>query len=491
MANGPAAENGTNIAKNTTYLTAALVGQKILSFLYVLILARLVGVSITGDYFSALSFITLFAIFIDFGLTTAFIRQTARNRSEGQADFNYVVTFKLITSIFVVAALFGTVGLLDVLGQGHPDETFIRWAAAVMVLDSFTSTFYGYFRGIQRLEFESFGTVLHRVMVMIVGITGLVLGAPPIVTLIALVVGSTSNFLYAAIQLWKQGVYWRPSIHWPTLRRLLRIALPFGVAGLFIAIYSSSDNVLLTIFSGSREVGLYALAAKIILAFQIVPQALVAATFPAMSAAFINDRKRLERIFQYSMQYLMVFCIPMMVVLFLLAKDVILLGWGDVWLDAIWPLRFLALGLPFLFLNFPVGYLLNASNQQTRNTINIAITVVFNLSVNMLFIREYSYKSVTVVALASSALLFLLGLFYVRRVITVPARALLSTLGKTMAAGFVMASLGWWLLPNLSGRMGAIQAVVLMAVVYISLIFAFRIVRREHVVMLIRRLRRS
>lgn len=486
-----AGRHGASIAKNTTYLTAALVGQKILSFLYVLILARLVGVSITGDYFSALSFITLFAIFIDFGLTTAFIRQTARNREEGQADFNYVVTFKVIMAVLVVAGLFGVVHLLDVLGQGHPDYVFIRWAAAVMVIDSFTNTFYGYFRGIQRLEFESFGTVLHRVMVMIVGITGLVLGAPPIITMIALLTGSLSNFLYAATHLWKQGIAWQPSIHWPTLKRLLRIAVPFGVAGLFIAIYSSSDNVLLTIFAGQREVGLYALSAKIILAFQIIPQALVAATFPAMSAAYVKDPERLRRIFQYSMQYLMVFCIPLMVVLFLLAKDIILLGWGDVWLDAIWPLRFLALGLPFIFLNFPVGYLLNSANQQTRNTLNIGIVVILNVSANLLFIQEYTYKSVTVISLASSALLFFLGLLYVRRVIQIPVRALLTTLTKTAFAGLSIAALGSWLLPNLTGRMGAIQAAVLMGALYVAMIFALRIVRREHADLLLKRLRRS
>ncbi len=491
MASDPPAQNGTSIAKNTTYLTAALVGQKVLSFLYFLILARLVKVSVTGDYISALSFITLFAIFIDFGLTTAFIRQTARNRSEAQADFNYVVTFKLATAAVVVIALLATVSLLAATGQGHPDIQFIRWAAAVMVIDSFTSTIYGYFRGIQRLEFESFGTVLQRVMVMIVGITGLVLGAPPIITLIALVVGSASNFTYAAVRLWKQGVYWRPSIHWPTLKRLLRIAVPFGLAGLFVAIYASSDNVLLSIFSGQRAVGLYGLAAKLILAFQIIPQALVAATFPAMSAAFLDDRQRLERIFRYSMQYLMVFCIPLMVVLFLLAHQIILLGWGKVWLEAVWPLRFLALGLPFLFLNFPIGYLLNASNQQTRNTINIAITVVINIGLNLIFIRQYSYQSVTVISLVSTALLFSLGLVYVRRVIRLPARILLETLGKTVGAGLAIAVFGWWLIPNLSGRMGAVQAAVLMGALYVALIFAFRIVRREHVELLVRRLRRT
>ena len=490
MATDAAPSNGGSIAKNTTYLTAALVGQKILSFLYVLILARLIGVSITGDYFSALSFITLFAIFIDLGLTQALIRQTARDRQEGLADFRYVLTFKMLSAVVVVLALLGVIALLDFYGRPHPDSLFIRWAAVIMVIDSMTNTLYGYFRGLQRLEFESIGTVIHRVMVMIVGITGLVLGAHPIITMSALLVGSLSNFGYASFHLWRQGVTWRPDLNWPAIRRLLAIAIPFGIAGLFAAIYSSSDNVLLSIFAGPREVGLYGLSAKIILAFQIIPSALVAATFPAMSAAFVNDRSRLTRIFQYSMQYLMVFCIPLMVVLFLLAKEIILAGWGQVWLDAIWPLRFLALGLPFIFLNFPVGYLLNSSNQQTRNTINIGITVVINIVLNLIFISQYSYRSVTVISLCSSALLFFLGLWFVRRVIPLPWKPLLRTLSKTILAGAIIAALGWWLLPNLTGRQGVIQTALLMGALYVLLIFAFRIVQRKDVFFLVRRLRR-
>ncbi|MBI2984521.1 MAG: flippase [Candidatus Kerfeldbacteria bacterium] len=487
----PSSANGGSIAKNTTYLTGALIGQKILSFLYVLILARLVGVRVTGDYFSALSFITLFSIFIDLGLTPAFIRQTARDRQQGLTDLHHIVTFKLLSSAVVIAALFGSIALLDSMGRSHPDSLFIRWAAVIMVLDSMTLTLYGYFRGIQRLEFESIGTILHRVVVMIIGITGLVLGAHPVITVMAVLGGSASNFLYVVFHLWRQGVVWRPRLQWRVLRSLLRLALPFGVAGLFTAVYASSDNVLLSIFGGNREVGLYGLAAKIILAFQILPAALVAATFPAMSAAFITDRARLERIFRYSMQYLMVITVPLMVIVSLLAKQIIILGWGAFWLDAVWPLRFLALALPFLFLNYPVGYLLNAANAQTRNTINIGITVVVNVALNLVFIEQYTYRSVTIIALGSAALLFSLGLWYVRRIITVPAQALLTTLGKTLLAGLIVALFGWWLIPQLDGRTGAITAAILMGLLYLVLAFVLRLMRTSDAQALLQRLRRT
>ncbi len=492
MADAPETLTGGRVAKNTTYLTLALMGQKVLSFVYVLLLARLAGFSITGDYFGALSFITLFSIFIDLGLTQAFIRQTARDAVEGVRQFQQIITLKMLSAGLVVVALFGTIALLDSLGRSHPDIGFLRWAAVIMIVDSLTLTSYGYFRGVQRLEFESFGTILHRVTVMVVGITGLVFGAPPVITMVAVLSGSVANFFFATFHLWQQGVSWHPRWHWPTIRQLLIVALPFFVAGFFSAVYASSDNVLLSIFNGRREVGLFGTANKIVVAFQILPAALVAAIFPAMSAAFIQDKDKLRRIFTTSMQYLMVIAIPVMVVLFLLAKDIVLLlGGSKVWLDAAWPLQVLALGLPFLFLNFPVGYLLNSSNEQTRNTINIAVTVIINVGLNLFFIEQYSYRSVALISSASSALLFFLGLWRVRKIIAVDWQVLGVTLLKTLLAGLVIAALGWWLLPQVHGRSGAAVAVAVMAVVYLTLIFFLRIVQRQDVAGLIQRFRRA
>lgn len=68
-----------NIAKNTSYLTLALVIQKVISFLYFVILARNLDPEFLGKYYFAISFTTIFAIFIDFGLVNYLTRETAKD----------------------------------------------------------------------------------------------------------------------------------------------------------------------------------------------------------------------------------------------------------------------------------------------------------------------------------------------------------------------------------------------------------------------------
>ncbi len=491
MTAAPTTVNGGRVARNTTYLTLALLGQKVLSALYIPVVAVLIGPSAIGEYLGALSFINIFAIFVDLGLLPAFIRQVARDPTEGKNEYNIIITFKILMAVVVSGALAVTVYIFSKAGLSHPASQYLVWAAIGMAIDAITATGYGFFRGLQRLEFESVGTVLHRVVVMLVGLLALHLGAPPIVVIIALVAGSTANFLYVSFHLWRQGMSWRPKWDTTVMKRLLKIAFPFAVAALFTALYANSDTFLLQIFKTHRDVGLYGTASKMAIAFQIVPAALVGAIYPAMSAAFINDRKKLQRLFLDAMRYLIIVFVPIMVVIILLAHPLVLLLYKKVWIDAVWPLRILSIGLPFLFLHYPIGYLLNAANRQTRNTWNIAITVLVNIGLNLIFIRQYSYYSVAIISVCTSLLLFSLGFYYARKTIQFPIRELLFTFGKTIAAGLILGAIGLGLLAYTKNMSGVFFVAATLGAVYLVLLFVFQIISRQDVEHLAARIRRS
>ena len=68
------------LAKNTIFYSAALAGQKALSFVYFIILARALGVAGQGRFTLALSFTSLFAVLLDLGLSQILIRETARDK---------------------------------------------------------------------------------------------------------------------------------------------------------------------------------------------------------------------------------------------------------------------------------------------------------------------------------------------------------------------------------------------------------------------------
>ena len=98
-----------NIAKNTTYLTVALVVQKILSFFFFLFIAKTLGNGGTGEYVAAFSLSSIFGVFADFGLGPVLIRELAHDESKSVIYLGNIIAIKLWLSVIAFGALVGTV----------------------------------------------------------------------------------------------------------------------------------------------------------------------------------------------------------------------------------------------------------------------------------------------------------------------------------------------------------------------------------------------
>ena len=74
-----------NLAKNTTYYTVALTVQKILAFIYFWLISNSLLPGNLGQYVFALSFSTLFSIFIDLGLSSILTREAAKSKEQANS----------------------------------------------------------------------------------------------------------------------------------------------------------------------------------------------------------------------------------------------------------------------------------------------------------------------------------------------------------------------------------------------------------------------
>ena len=128
-----------SVTTNTIFLTLSYVGQKILSFIYFVLVARLIGIADLGKYTFALSFTTMFAVFIDFGLTNAFIREGAKDRANLAKYLPPILAIKAVLGVLVYACAIGVAYWLK-----YPSVTIqlIFLSGIIMILDSFTLTFW-------------------------------------------------------------------------------------------------------------------------------------------------------------------------------------------------------------------------------------------------------------------------------------------------------------------------------------------------------------
>jgi len=283
------------ITANTSFFMAALIIQKVFSFVYFTLLARNLGAEGIGQYFFAVSFASMFSVLVDLGLSPLLIREVAKEKEELEKWFQQVFTLKIIFSLITVVII---LALDFILFYNDAVRNLIFISTAIILIDSFTLIFYAFIRGKQNLKFESWGTIIFQIVVMISGLSLLKVTDKVWPFLIVLFSASLFNLIYSAFILNRKFfVKFKLYFSKDLVKQIMLIALPFALAAIFAKVYAYIDTVFIKIFLGDQEVGFYSVAYKITFSLQFIPLAFVAALYPAFSNYFKYDVEKLKSTF--------------------------------------------------------------------------------------------------------------------------------------------------------------------------------------------------
>lgn len=465
-----------NVAKNTLYLTLASVGQKVLAFVYFLFLARVMGTEQTGGYFLALSITSIFSTITDFGMTPVVIRDVAKRPEEAVGLIRRAVWLKIP---FMALGVLGAVVTAWALGYDILVRELVLIASLVMLADAVSLLFYGVLRGHHALKFESMGIFIGQSCTLLFGGAVLVLNPSLHLLVLALLVGSAFNAFYSTwhvVRLLGPSVL-RPAWDRAMTRTMLAAALPFALAGIFVKVYSYVDSVFISKMIGTAAVGVYAVAYKFTYSFQFLPMAFVAALYPGMSALVGTDLPRLRQLFDDAIWYVAVLAVPIAFGLFAIAPDAVALA-GEGYDEAVPVLQALIFVLIPIFLDFPVGSLLNAADRQGTKTAIMGVTMVLNVVMNAIFIPMFGVIGAAYAALISFTFLLLGGMYYVSDIIPgYSIRSFLKTVFPIILSGLVMGAVAYALRPIV----GFVLTIPVGGVVYVAMLFATRSVRTTHI----------
>ena len=82
------------------------------------------------------------------------------------------------------------------------------------------------------------------------------------------------------------------------------------------------------------------------------------------------------------------------------------------------PLQVLIASIPFLFINFSLSFFLNATDRQKINTRNLGVTMVLNVILNIIFIKQLGIWGASLASSISTLFLFSLNFKAVAKVIS-------------------------------------------------------------------------
>lgn len=458
------------ITKNTGYLIFSYVVQKVLAFVFFVILARFLSADELGKYVFAFSFTTIFAVAIDLGLSSVLTREIAKDKTKIRAYLNNIIVFKLIASLVTYLAVVLSINLL-----GYPELTknLVYLTGLVMILDSFSLTFYAALRGIQNLKFEALGTAYYQALIIFLGVTALFLGLPLSIVVAVYVASSLFNAIYSFWQAKRNlAFHFEFAFDQKVFKILFLIALPFALAGIFNRVFSYIDTILLSKLAGDVAVGIYSIAYKLTYALQFIPAALGAALFPAMSSFYLRSSENLKKSFEKYFLYLALIALPIISGTIALAPELIRALYGVRYLESILPLQILIMALAFIFFNYPIGSLLNSCDKQKVNTIIVGIAMAANIILNLLLIPKFSYAGSALAGLLSQGIWFILGLYQANKLIKIDKKML----GRKIALIFLSAVIMFFMIVMFK-KVNWLLAGGFSTIFYFILIVVFRVIK--------------
>jgi O-antigen/teichoic acid export membrane protein len=417
-----------------------------------------------GRYYAAISFTTIFAIFVDLGFTTALIREIAKDQDKATRWLGNTIALKIPLALLTLIV---TIAIAYVSGYDHFTFELILISSISMILDSFTATFFAVARGFHNLKYESISSVVFQLIVLGVGYLAIHFGFGVRTAIAILALASVYNFIYSfIITRYKFHLNWRPVWDKKFAWTVFIISWPFAVYALFQRFYTYFDSVLLTYLAGYAQVGLYQIAFKITNALQFLPMAFTASLYPAMSAYWLGNREQLVVSFERAMNYLIIVSLP--IIAGVLALDDKIVAIFKVGSEGIWPLRLSIIALFFIFINFPIGSLLNACDRQKTNTRFMIIVTVSSIILNLLLIPHWQAVGASLTVLITNFLMFVLGIIEARKIIVYRPRKNLIVLLKVLSAAALMALIVYFG----KGYMPILAATVLGATLYFLFLFA-------------------
>lgn len=399
------------IFKNTFWLSLAEVFTKGIAFLIFIWLARHFGPEIYGQWAFALSFVSLFAILVDFGFSTLTIRELARDKSKSSQYIDNILAMKLILGLIVMGLV---VFVIQFLGKEPEVVKLVYFLAFYIVINNFVTFFQSIFRAYEKMQYEAICKAIQNLSLL--GLSAFfIFNNNSILTIsYGFVSSALMGLLFSLIFIWCCFSKFFLKIDLKICQKILRKAWPFLFSGIFYMVYFSIGSVMLGIFSNIKQVGYYNVAYNLFTAVFIIPRIITMSFFPKLSYFYEKDKLRFREIFCKFKSVLIIIGFPLALFLFLFSDFIIIKIYSQGYSSSIILLKILSIIILFRFLTYAYGLFLTSANEQKQIVKIQGLATLLNIILNYFLIVKYNAIGAAIAVLITELILLMLYYLFFR-----------------------------------------------------------------------------
>jgi len=394
------------LAKNTMSLNIATIANNLLAFVISVYIGRYLGKDGFGQFVFAFSFVGMFTVLTDVGLSTLFVREVARNREQMGRYSGNIIIIKLLLGIITFSLILAVITMMNV----SPSlKIGVYIVAFYVILESMGKFLNSGFNAFERMEFTAFLQFSLKLLTLI-----------GVFIVIRMKYGLTQFFgayiLAAALYLILSVLLLGRKIGYPTMqadyvwwKMLLAKSAPFAIAGFLVGITNGIDMTILKLIKGDAACGLYGAARRLFSLAIFIPANFTVALYPLFSRLYKTSRNSLVKYHKKAFQFLLIIALPLAMGTTLLARRLIILIWSNEYVGSDRALQILVWVLPIQFVTTLFGTLLGAVDKQRIVALIAFWAMIFSICFNLVLIPHFSYIGASIALLLTNC--SILGLY--------------------------------------------------------------------------------
>lgn len=455
------------LVKNSIIYLAAQLSAKVLTFLLLVYIARMLGAVDYGKFAFAYALMNLFWILARFGLESLISRDVAQDSGRATRYLGDTLQLHAYLGLLALGLMMCT---LFVFQKSPETNVLVLLLGLAMILNSMAESFTFTFASQERFDYQSILLAAAQLLTFVLVFAGLQAGWA-LVGIGVGFAGAAFVYLMASWLLCARKIA-SPLFVWDTqaLWQLMCKAVPFAVAGIFVGVYYRIDVLILSALTTDQIVGWYDAAYNFVWALKLLPASLAAVLLPMLSKMYLTDRERTLKIYRKMIRYISLAAVPIIFFVFTWAETLTTLLFGPDYPESGLVLRWLVWAAALMFINAQQGTILVVAGQEKQLLLATAVGAISSVTLNLILIPCFSLYGAAIATILSELFVgticvwysgpfitlrsvlndVMKPFFFLLIMVTIPIFIGLNLLVATIVAlsGYIVALLTFSLIPN-------------------------------------------
>lgn len=386
-----------------------------MGFIIFIFIPRALGPKDYGILAVTLSILSFFMLFADFGISASSSKFIAQYVKKDKSQIRNIIkdVLQLRLSILAIACIFGyiTINLFTKTFEIPELSETLLVGIFLVLFWTFTEHLKKLFQGFHRLKFNFFITIvefsskiaLSLLLVSYYGLLG-ILFAFLVAYMLSTIVGLfyTYKHFYCMFE---------ESSYKSYKKDLIDYAFPMMIISVSFYVFTEIDTIILGLFSTSTEVGYYSAGKQMTRYLPIFAAGFGIALGPMYAHISKENIIDLRKTYYKTLRILSCLYLIVSILLFIFAKEIVLLLYGIDYIPSIIILRILVINMFFMAISSIVSQLIDYMGIAKSRATALVIFGLLNIFLNILLIPKFGGIGAALATTASYVPYVLFNLF--------------------------------------------------------------------------------